>query len=640
MPSQHGMFRLTLIPSSSQQNHVLDVCLNVLKGGLGARFGRGWACFGLRVALVHGKVPLTHSGVKYTLQEYLARIGKVDVVLRYSKMLFLVGIILGGLMFATLPTVHGAVSVSITPGSQVISQFQAATYTISLPGAMYAGSSYTLSMSGLGASFPFSPNPVVPPATSVLTIDLTNYFACPGTYPFVVTATNATGHGSGTSTDTGTGTASFTVLQYGPPLQVTVTTDKATYQVGDTVTILISANRPAEGQLTIQSPSGAPSVFNYNMGYGYGPSYSITKKLVVNTVGRYAVIFQADDFCSVSSSQTAYFDVSPNSYDVSISLSGVPPEVSAPLTVDNSAQGTVGGAEIKKLTFPISTTHQVMVDQYVPGQGGVQYFAAQNTWSVSSTGSHTFDYVTQYRLNVATDPDGVTQITNGGWYNSGATVQMNQPQATINGPAGTQYVFQTWLIDGAPQSGNAISVNMDKPHDVVAKYQTQYQLVIDSPYGDPKGAGYYPAGSTASFSVTSPQGILIQQVFDHWEGDFTGTSPQGSVNIDKPKLIHAVWTTSYTQLYIVAAVIGAIIIIAAVLRLRRRQAGPPPAMKPTPPMPGEPGAEAETPPPTDTISGEQAMQTGGTMQCPRCGTDVPTGQTFCHNCGAKMEQAT
>jgi len=551
--------------------------------------------------------------------------------LRHSKTLFLLWVMLAGIMFYVVPSVHGAVSVSITPGSQVMSQFGASTFTISLPGAVYAGSPYALAISGLGASFPFSPNPVSPPATSVLTVDLSSFFACPGTYPFTVTAANATGHGSGTFPDAGTGTASFTVIPYGPPLQVTVTTDKSSYRIGDTVTILISANRPAEGQLMVQGPSGTPVVASYNMGYGYGvgPSYTVQKTLVVNTVGRYTATFQADDFCSVSASQTAYFDVTPNTFDVSISLSGVPPDVSAPVKVDNSSQGTVGGSEIKKLTFPIDTSHQIAVDQYVPGQTGVRYFAAQNTWSISATGSHTFDYETQYLFTVKTDPDGVAQVTGGDWFKEGSSAQTGPAPQTVQGSAGTQYIFKDWEVDGVPQSGNPITLTLDKQHTAVAKYVVQYQLIVDSPggQGNPQGSGFYDTGSTAQFSVTSPVGFLVQQVFVKWDGDYTGTSPQGSVVMDNSKIVHAVWATSYFQLEIVAIALVAIAVVAALLLMKRRREGPPPAVKPTPPMPGEPGAETGEPAPA--LPGES-------LKCSECGADVPSGQTFCHNCGAPM----
>jgi hypothetical protein len=226
-------------------------------------------------------------------------------------------------------------------------------------------------------------------------------------------------------------------------------------------------------------------------------------------------------------------------------------------------------------------------------------------------------------FTVATNPDGVAQVTGAGWIKAGSSVQTSQAPDTLNGPAGTKYVFKGWMVDGALQPGNPISITMDKPHKAVATYETQFQLLVDSQYGDAKGAGYYTNGSTATFSVTTPVGFLIQQVFLKWDGDFTGSSPSGSILMDKPHTIHANWTTSYFQLYILVGVVAAVAIILALLLMRRRQTMGPAEMKPMPPTSGETGQ----PPPEPG---------GEAVKCTSCGADVPAGQTYCQNCGSKI----
>ncbi|HXZ89689.1 MAG TPA: hypothetical protein VEG61_01390, partial [Candidatus Dormibacteraeota bacterium] len=89
--------------------------------------------------------------------------------------------------------------------------------------------------------------------------------------------------------------------------------------------------------------------------------------------------------------------------------------------------------------------------------------------------------------------------------------------------------------------------------------------------GGPQGGGYYDSGSTAQFSVSSPVGYLIQQVFMQWQGDSTSTSPQASITMDAPKTVNATWTTSYTNLYLIGGgAVTVVIVIAAVLALRGR----------------------------------------------------------------------
>jgi hypothetical protein len=408
----------------------------------------------------------------------------------------------------------------------------------------------------------------------------------------------------------------------GPAIAVTVATDKSTYTVGDKATILMTANRPAEGYLTISPPGGTPYTLSFGPFLG---SQSWTKTLTVSSIGRWTVVMQADDFCSGSSSAQASFDVTPDTYDASINLDGVPTQYSSQVTVDNQAQGTIGGSEIRRLTFKIGTTHTVAVDQYIQGDAGTRYYSGQTTWTVDSPASHTFPYETQYLLSVATNPSGITDVTGGGWYKAGSTVQTNQVPATVAGTAGTQYTFQGWEVDGVTQSGNPVSVTMDKPHNAVAKYQTEYQLLVDSPYGDPKGQGFYSAGSTATFSVSSPFGFPIQQVFVRWQGDFSGTSTQGSVTMDGPKVIHAVWSTSYVPL--IAIIIVAVAIVGGLLFWRSRR-GPAPVTKPTPSQSGSTAA---------ATTAESAVA-GESVKCASCGAENAATQKFCTNCGENLSE--
>jgi len=591
--------------------------------------------------------------------------------MRISKLSFMIALVVVAML---IPQTRAAipVTVTITPSSQVTAQLAAATYAVSisapLPG-FPAGEKFSLSVSGLpsGASATFSPNPTTATTanqttvSASLTIDTGGYgngiLYCPGTFQFTVTATGSMGD-SGTSLLTG-----LTVTPTGPPLQVTVTTDKSSYTVGEQVTIQLSVNRLAEGTLTISPPSGSPSIFDYQFP---GPT-SIPKTFSTTNqpVGRWTVSFQADDYCNGFSSGIAYFDLTPNTYTVSVSLSGVPSSVTVNIQVDGQNQGSMIGSEIKTLSFPIGSQHSIAVDQYAQGDQGVRYYSTQNTWTVSSGGSHTYNYITQYYFTVGTNPDGIVAVTGSGWYDSGTTVQTSSVPQSLNGSAGTQYLFKGWMVDGVLQTGNPISLTLDKPHSAIAKYQIQYQLIVDSPngIGNPQGSGYYDAGSTAQFSVTSPVGILVQQVFAGWQGDYTGASPQGTIVMDKPHLIHATWTTSYMQLYIVAGIVAVIVAIAAVLMLRRRRA---PVTKP---MPGE--AEVPPPPPSETPSPPASespptesppLEEGGKVEagevstavgevstgvtevpvsaesntCSSCGASVPAGQNYCHNCGARM----
>lgn len=546
--------------------------------------------------------------------------------MKYPKQIILLVCILWATLLS--PYVYASpVTVSISPTTQAVQQGNSATFTVSLSSG--AATSFLLSASGLSGSGSFSPNPVATPpgggsgsGTSTLSIPTTGASGlyCPGSYSFTVTASNATdgplpSPPGAQNPETGSATATLTVIQVGPPLSVTVATDRQTYTVGDTVTILISSNRPAQGRLTISPPGAAPSVFDYQLLSG---SYTITKTLTASSVGHWTLSFQANDYCSGLSSAQAAFDVTPNTYDVSLSLSGVPSQYSAGLQVDGASAGTIGGGQIQKFTFKLNTSHTVSVDQYISGDTGVRFYCAQNTLNVTSTGSFTFSYQTQYQFTVQTDPNGITQVGGGGWFPAGTPVQTTQAPQTVPGGTGTQYAFKGWQLNGTPATGNPLSITLDKPYMAVAKYSTQYELVVNSPYGNPQGAGFYDAGTPAQFSVTTPSGFPLQQVFVQWQGDYTGTQPQGSITMTKPETVTALWTTSYLPLIAILVVAAAIVGGLLFWRSKRK---PPPETKPTPP-------------PAETTSASPAA---GTVKCSKCGTENSAGQNHCTECGQSLK---
>jgi hypothetical protein len=205
------------------------------------------------------------------------------------------------------PGVRGMpVTLQVVPTSQAVPQGTVASYTVGLSGAPPSTDGYNLTLSGLvpNAHYSLTPPRVATPAGSGstgLTLDASSTpLYCPGTYSFTVTATNST------TRDSGSASGSLTVYQVGPQLSIAISTDKSMYRVGDTVTIQMSSNRPAEANLTITSPSGSTSVFYYVF---YGPSYALTKTLSANTIGSYALTFEADDFCNGYSSAATNFDV-------------------------------------------------------------------------------------------------------------------------------------------------------------------------------------------------------------------------------------------------------------------------------------------------------------------------------------------
>jgi len=134
---------------------------------------------------------------------------------------------------------------------------------------------------------------------------------------------------------------------------------------------------------------------------------------------------------------------------------------------------------------------------------------------------------------------------------------------------GTRLVFTSW-DDGDMLASRTISHG----GKYTANYKTQYQLTIESAYGDYTGEGWYDSGSTAAISVSSPHGKIIRQVFAGWSGDFTGMEVTAPVLMDTPRAVTTNWRTDYTRLYILIAGIMALVGAAVTTYIRWRRKSP------------------------------------------------------------------
>jgi len=491
----------------------------------------------------------------------------------------------------------------------------------------------SLSLGGAGGSWDhFSPSTVNVPAggsaTSTLTLPLpTPIDVCPGEpspAPYYVLRYTVRGK-EGTSV---LASVSLEVLLVPPisyPFAVSIEPSKASYKVGETVSLAMNSNVRTDGVLTIRKPDGTtwhkqvvrlPGTFT---------------KVAAQPIGTYTAELEAY-FCGRALA-SASFSVTPDTYEVTISLAGLPTDVSTTLSVDGSKVADMKGGDVRVLTYPIGTSHTFQVDQYASGVAGYRYYCTSNTWTAAGEGSSVFNYATQVYLEVITDPAEVTDVTPSGWYALGSSASISSVPREVQRDKGTKYVFAEWKVDGTSRgAGEGLVVVMDAPHKVVAKFDTMFMLTIVSDYGNPKGAGYYKAGDTATFSVDSPIGIGIQQVFVEWKGDYTGKEPKGSLTMDGPKKITAVWTTSYFQLYIIIGVIAAIAVIGALLLWRRGRARPS-AVKPPPTEPPTTPAETPSPTPDSATPSKRAVQVA--LRCTNCGHELEKGQIYCPECGQK-----
>jgi len=320
----------------------------------------------------------------------------------------------------------------------------------------------------------------------------------------------------------------------------------------------------------------------------------------------------------------------PKTYVFTIHVSGFSSTVSTNVKVDGTPSGVVKGGESQTFKFAMGSSHAISVDAYVAGGKGTRYYCSSNTWSFSSEGSCTFNYIAQHYLNVTVNPSELAMLSGEGWYDEGSSVTTGTATAVIPSGSDAQYVFKTWLVDGTAKLGNPVTIVMDAPHIVTAEYKTQYKLTVNSQYGTTSGFGWYDAGSTAGFSVTSSvpeSGIMgslgVKYVFKSWTGDSSETTPEATILMDSPKTVAAAWTEDYTQFYtIIGAIAGIVVVLIIVLiAVLRRKPKPPPATYQAPSAP---------PPPT------QPLEKAAVRYCMHCGAELTPDTTYCSKCGQQQ----
>jgi len=263
---------------------------------------------------------------------------------------------------------------------------------------------------------------------------------------------------------------------------------------------------------------------------------------------------------------TEYFSV--GDYLASVSVTGFPAKSAVKIAIDGKEAGTIRGGE-KKTSALAAGTHTISVNPAVNATSDMRFLTDSNSWTVSSEGTHTFEYSTQYYLRVDS-PQGKT--TGSGWYKEGSKAAFST-QSPVAAGTGVRYVFTKWTGDYESDSleGNIL---MDRGKNVTANYKTQYELKVESEYGNPQGSGWYDQGATASFSVTSPNpasgfmgSLGAKMIFDSWSGDSKATTESGSVTMNSPKKVTATWSTSINLVPVALCVVLPIVAMVVVVGL-------------------------------------------------------------------------
>jgi len=195
------------------------------------------------------------------------------------------------------------------------------------------------------------------------------------------------------------------------------------------------------------------------------------------------------------------------------------------------------------------------------------------------------------------------------WYDAGSYASIWVKETPII-DADTRYTFEGWSGDYSGDAKN-FTILMNSPKRITILWKVQYFLHVDSQLGNASGGGWYDAEAIAMFSVDKESmpvadwsGALgAKYVFDGWSGDYDGKVLTGSLVMDGPKTVVAMWMMDYGQMYLsVGAIITMMGTAAFLLRWMKRRAMPQPIPPPpespmlTPPPPSPP--QPPTPPTT------------------------------------------
>jgi len=167
-----------------------------------------------------------------------------------------------------------------------------------------------------------------------------------------------------------------------------------------------------------------------------------------------------------------------------------------------------------------------------------------------------------YTLTVSSDHG---RVHGEGIYPEGTLATFGVTPMIVSGESGVRYVFEGWTAsDPGGYAGQASDADVEISGDIVqtATWGTQYLLTIDS--ANPiEGGGWYDEGSSVILEARPSQGFPVRKAFKEWIGDFESDAATVTVTMDGPKTVSAEWSTDFTYIYAIGALL--LVVIALVI---------------------------------------------------------------------------
>jgi hypothetical protein len=364
------------------------------------------------------------------------------------------------------------------------------------------------------------------------------------------------------------------------------------------LTITLAEAKEGEAYYDVIQVSGGTTPYTFSITSGSLPSGLtlnnssgyISGTPIQGTAGSFSFTVGVTDSSSpaISGQQSFSIIVEKGGYEATVIIGSGLKDGQTKVNVSGGTIATLSGGQSTTLNLDLGAIRTVTVDSIVedPTEEGIRYKAEQTSITVTqSSPMATFDYNTEYSINLKTEPSKVSQLSGSGWYKEGYTLRVTAPD-DVNDPntQGVQYRFTYWqLPTGETVSGKDLNLTVDAAGTCTAYYDTYYKLSIISPYGGAAEDHWYKAGSEAKWEMSNPQ-VKIQNLLGWFGGKLNAINPSGTTLMDSPKTITIEWEPDYTLPFIMIPLTIVLVVLGGYgLYLLLRSLQPKPAPAPTPP---------------------------------------------------------
>ena len=246
--------------------------------------------------------------------------------------------------------------------------------------------------------------------------------------------------------------------------------------------------------------------------------------------------------------------------------------------IDGTQQAVLAGGGVETFTSIPCESHIVLVDDTVQGLDANTRFkvTSQNPQTVTDIiNIARFDYAQEVLINTASDPAGVAQPPNSGFYTLGSNFFSTALSPVISeSQPGIKYVFRDWrLPDNSTSAGRDLMFAVNMGGTVTAGYDTHYLLTLQSVYPYVNETQWWPKDSNATWELAL-QPVPIPGFWGFLGGVIRPINAGGAHLMTGPYTQVIEWNYDFTIPIIILSVIVLLVVGLILFLTLRRKRGP------------------------------------------------------------------